>query len=664
MMKQHFGVCGLLAAVIVAGMPLSAWASGPQGIVLKIEDYETIPEVSEPSLSPDGTRVAFIVTRIDGTANTRRPQLAIVSTSGGTPQTVATGHVEAPSWSPDGGMLAWIVRDDDGIGQLYVAGKDAVAAAWKIDVGGDVQRYAWSKDSRFVALLARSAAEKGSHDTAFEVPDADYLGTSYLARNNGGKPAQLWVAPTRSGDARQLEAVTGFPQDIAWRLDGQALIVRTQPGASVAAAVNASLLSVPIDGGKAKALIVSPSQLGTGSRLDVSDKGAVAFQHFEGADPWTEPNNLAVYRDGKINILTGALDRQVDDFKWLPKSQGLIVQAADHNRTRIWRVSDSGSIAPIDLGDLNVMMGLDTDDRGGIAFVGSSASTSHDLYYLASVKSRPVRLTRFGDVLAGKRLGKVETAAWTSGGFDHDGVVVYPPDYDATKRYPLLVEIHGGPEASATDAFDFAAQLYAANGWIVFQPNYRGSSGQGNKYQAVIVEDLIKGSGEDILAGIDTLLRTLPIDDKRLALTGWSWGGVMTSWLIGQDQRWCAAIPGAMAVDFTAYYDQSETAIWIRTMLGSPYVGNNITRYREASPLTYLGNAVTPTLILHNVGDLNAPVTQSYTLYHALKDRGVDTRMVLRGIDGHGYGDPFSTRQIYSLTLQWLSAKCPGSSGL
>lgn len=663
-MMKRFQFRHLLSAAAIMAIALSAGQALAQpSSALTLDDYDSIAELSSSSLSPDSSRVAVIVSHVDRAANIRRSELAVVSTRGGTPQIVVTGQIDAISWSPDGASLAWIAHDSAGAARLHIAASDALASPRTLGTAplhGDVVRFTWSKDSRSIAYLAKPTPEADTADKSFEIADADYLGTTYLARDNGGPPQQLWIVAAASGEPRRLDSGTGFPQDLAWQADGKALFVQTQPGASVAATLSASLLSVPIDGSQAEVVITSPAPIGTGSRLGVSNDGAVAFQHFRGPDPWTEVNNVAIYRDGKITVATQALDRQIDDFKWLPGSQGILVRADDHSRTRLWRISETGKITPINFGNLNVLAGLDVNATGAISFVGGSASGPADLYYMASTRARPVRLTHFGDALAGKRLGKVETVGWSSGGFDHDGVVVYPPDYDKTKAYPLLVDIHGGPEASSREAFDFSAHYYAARGWVVFQPNYRGSSGQGNSYQTAILGDLVKGSGEDVLAGVDKIVATLPIDSKRVAVTGWSWGGVLTSWLIGHDQRWCAAIPGAMAVDFTGYYDQSETAIWIRTMLGSPYVSDNIARYRETSPATYLKNAVTPTLIIHNVGDPNAPVTQSYTLYHALKDRGIKTKMVLRGIDGHGYGDPFSHKQVHSLTFQWLSENCGG----
>ena len=657
-MIRHIGY-GLLLSVAAA--PLAAQPSTNGGTRLSLDDYDAIADISGVSIDANGSRVAAVVSHVDRKANMRRGELIVIPTGGGQPRIVARGDVSAPAWSPDGSALAWIAPDAKGVARLHLMRSGAPERVIAIDATaahGGVQRFAWSPDSRTIAFIARPPAEPATHDKAFQIADADYLGTTYLARTGMGAPAKIWIMVATGGAARRLDSVQGFPQDLAWHRDGTALFVSSQTGASLVAARFGTLLTVPVDGSPAKVAIASPAPIGTGGRLVVSDRNAVAFQHYRGQDPWTETNNVAVYEGGQPQVVTQSLDRNIDEFDWLPGTQGMVVRAADHNRTRLWRVTQSGTATPIDLGALNALSGVDAGARGGIAFIGSSASSPAEVYYLASPQAKPVRLTHLNDAVAGRRLGKVETVTWRNGGYDHDGVVTYPPGYAAGTKYPLFVDIHGGPEASATDAFDFSAQYYAAQGWIVFQPNYRGSTGQGNAYQTAIIGDATKGSGEDILAGIDALERNLPVDPKRIALSGWSWGGVMTSWLIGQDQRWCAAIPGAMAVDFKGYYDQSETGIWISTLLGSPYVGDNAVKYAKQSPVANLKQASTPTLIIHNVGDPNAPVTQSYTLYHALRDRGVKARMLLRGIDGHGYGDPFSYRQVHSATLGWLRDNC------
>lgn len=650
----------VLMTALFGALPVTERGIAQDTSTLTIEDYDSISQLSSTSLSRDGTRVAVIISHIDRSANARVNELAIVGTAGGAPLVIAKGKVGAPSWSPDGETLAWIASDEAGVRQIYLASRNALTQPRKLDAAtraGGIQRYVWSPDGRSIAYLTSPPA-LATPDKSFEIADADYLGTSYLARDNGGPPAQLWVMAVDSGERRRIDRVTGFPQDLAWRSDGKALFVQTQPGASVAATPSSSLLSVPIDGGAVEVMIDSPARIGTGSQLRTSGNGAIAFQHFRGSDPWTQANDVAVFRNSKLRVISNGLDRQIDDFRWLPGSNGILVRADDHVRTRLWRISEGGSVTALDLGALTAVSSFDVNARAAITFVGGSASGPRDLYYMASVRARPVRLTRLGDSLAGKRLGKVERFAWNYGGFDHDGVLVYPPAYDRAKSYPLLVDIHGGPELSSNEAFNFSAQYYAANGWVVFQPNYRGSTGQGNAYQNAITGNLIEGSGQDILAGVDKVSGALPIDRKRIAVSGWSWGGVLTNWLIGHDQRWCAAIPGALAVDFTAYYDQSETAIWMKSMLGSPYVGDNLEAYQKASPRTYLNRAITPTLIIHNVGDPNAPVTQSYSLYHALKDNGVKVKMLLRGIDGHGYGDPFSYRQVHTSTLAWLQDNC------
>jgi dipeptidyl aminopeptidase/acylaminoacyl peptidase len=176
-----------------------------------------------------------------------------------------------------------------------------------------------------------------------------------------------------------------------------------------------------------------------------------------------------------------------------------------------------------------------------------------------------------------------------------------------------------------------------------------------------VVGDATPGPGRDLYAGIGAVKALGSVDPARVALTGYSYGGVMTAWMIGHHRDWCAAIAGGVVVDFRGYYDQSDTGIWIGSLLGSPHLAGNREKYLEQSPTTFLAGATTPTLIMQNVGDDNAPVAQAYEMFHALKDNGVNARLVTYDVEGHDPHDPYRERQMFERTLAWMSANCtPG----
>jgi dipeptidyl aminopeptidase/acylaminoacyl peptidase len=296
------------------------------------------------------------------------------------------------------------------------------------------------------------------------------------------------------------------------------------------------------------------------------------------------------------------------------------------------------------------------DSRGGVVFTGSEPGRPTELYYLASPTGTPRRLTDFNVEVAGRALGKVETITWeTHDKFKADGVLTYPPDFTSDKKYPLVLLIHGGPQSASVERFNHWAQLIAAHGYVVFEPNYRGSDNRGNAYQRAIFKDQGDGPGRDVMAGLEAVKKRGFVDDKRLAVTGWSYGGYMTTWLIGHHSIWKTAIAGAAVTDLADQYNLSDGNVVRRHIYGgSPWDGDSEKRYREQSPITYARNVKTPTLILATTGDARVTVTQSYKFYHALKDKGVTVKFVAYPVPGHFPGDPVRQKDVYRRWVAWL----------
>jgi len=228
-----------------------------------------------------------------------------------------------------------------------------------------------------------------------------------------------------------------------------------------------------------------------------------------------------------------------------------------------------------------------------------------------------------------------------------------PPDFSPSQKYPLVLLIHGGPRAASMLIFSAPAQLMAAKGWLVFQPNYRGSDNLGGAYQRAIVNDAGEGPGHDVMAGIEAVKQKGIVDDTRMAVSGWSYGGYMTTWMLGHYDIWKAAVAGAAVTD---QLDQSTlgdaanargaTSAWINPQ--------SMERARAQSPITYASKIKAPTLILHNVGDYRVTITQSYKLFHALKDAGVTTQFFAYPISGHNATDPVRQRDVQRRWVEWL----------
>jgi dipeptidyl aminopeptidase/acylaminoacyl peptidase len=246
-----------------------------------------------------------------------------------------------------------------------------------------------------------------------------------------------------------------------------------------------------------------------------------------------------------------------------------------------------------------------------------------------------------------------------------DGVLTYPPDFTAGRKYPLVLYIHGGPRSASKEAFSSRAQLLAAQGWIVFEPNYRGSDNLGNAFQAAIWNDAGAGPGRDVMSGVELLKKKGMVDETRLAVSGWSYGGYMTTWLIGNyPEVWRAAVAGAAVTDNLDQYNLGDANVARGASFGgSPWTDPKRRQaYIAQSPITYIPRAKAPTLILATTGDYRVPITQSYQLYHALRDNGVSTRFIAYPVHGHSPSDPVHQRDVDRRWVEWLKQYLEGGA--
>jgi dipeptidyl aminopeptidase/acylaminoacyl peptidase len=298
------------------------------------------------------------------------------------------------------------------------------------------------------------------------------------------------------------------------------------------------------------------------------------------------------------------------------------------------------------------------NERGQIALTGSEPGSPIEIYLLDSAGGRPRQLTHYNKAITALELGKTETVRWTGqDGVANDGVVTYPPNFETGKKYPLVLYIHGGPRSASKEAFSNYAQLFAAQGWVVFEPNYRGSDNLGNAYQAAIWNDAGAGPGRDAMSGVEMLKKRGWVDEARMATCGWSYGGYMTTWLLGNYPKvWRAAVAGAAVTDWMDQYNLGDANVRRGSAFGgSPYTEEKrMEQMRVQSPMTYVNNVTAPTLIMATTGDYRVPITESYRFYHALRDRGVTTQFIGYPVAGHSPTDPVHQRDVYRRYVGWL----------
>jgi len=318
---------------------------------------------------------------------------------------------------------------------------------------------------------------------------------------------------------------------------------------------------------------------------------------------------------------------------------------------------------PGSVGDGRMELSLsDTADRSLFVFRASTFDKGTEVYeakagtVMSSGLDGVIQLTHLNDgVQAG--WGKSESLSWKSDGFRVQGWLMLPKDYDPAKRYPLIVEVHGGPAAAATSHWGGSGGLspnaFSALGYFVLQPNPRGSYGQGEEFTKANRKDFGYGDLRDILAGVDTVLAKYPVDADRVGLTGWSYGGFMSMFAVTQTQRFKAAVAGAGISDWQSYYGENSIDQWM-----TPYFGASVyddpAVYAKSSAINYIKQVKTPTLVVVGDRDGECPAPQSFEFWHALRDEHVPTQLVVYPNEGHGFVDPAHRRDVMYRAVDWF----------
>jgi len=676
-------IATLLAVLLPAAM------GSAQGRRIQLEDLTKIVTVSDPQISPDGKSIICVVSRQNFDENRSDRELVLVDIATGAQRvlTFERNGVGSPRWSPSGDRLAFVAvvpytpdknRSDDTTkredsSQVFIlpmGGGDA----WKVtNAPNGVEQFAWRPNGKDIAYVTGddppNQREIEKHNDSFEVGDNSYLATG------APTPYHIWMASAdgENGGGEKAKRLTsgpwslpkGGPQQgspvspISWTPDGKSLtfIRQEHPHSGDIGLTTVQVLDV--ETGEIRKL-TSHEKLETFS-LFSPDGSQLAYWYPRDGD-WNNINEIFVTSaaGGDGIDLTRGIDRNLQRAIWMPDGQSLLVGGHDGTRVSLWLQPLEGKARKLSLGEVNPtwLFWIDAavGPKGEIAFTGSTASQPSELYYMPSAADPPKRLTNFNQQIAAVQLGKVDRFEWQGpDGFHEDGILVYPPDFSKDKKYPLVLLIHGGPtDASATDFYAFE-HLVAAREYVVFEPNYRGSDNLGNAYQWAIYNDAGDGPGRDVMAGIEAVKKLGFVDESKIAVTGWSYGGYMTSWLISHYHIWKAAVAGAAFMSTSDGYNLSDFNVSFRYVFkGSPWIGGNMKDYVAQSSITYASQIKTPTLILSNTGDSLVPITQSYQLYHALKDNGVPVKFVAYPVPGHLPAGPVRKRDVYSRWLDWL----------
>lgn len=654
------------AALVLSAFPVRAETSRfSLGLARKIVG------VSSPRVSPDGKLAAFLVTRPNYADNRNETELFVVGLPTGTPRqlTFDRQQVAAPRWSPDGRTLAFLAPDSAGKAQVWLMPMSGGDARSITKSKTDVQHYSWRPDGSAIAFAAADEEPKregeAKHLATMEVGDQD------LFLHAPMRPQHIWLQAIDTTAAQRLTSGTwslelvlppgSAPSQLSWSPDGKQIAFARVP--------------LPQSG---RFDSTSVRVLDVATRSIRPFNGAERFQNNPEWSPdgrsilyvypregrgdlgWITEIHIAPATGGPGRSLTRELDRQFFGAEWMPDGKSILVAANDRTGVGLWVQPLQGAAKRIDTGNLvvNGAFGYEVtvSSKGPLVFAATSPTRPAELYVMDSPAARPRRLTDFNAWAGDVAWGREERVTWRNDKFDEDGVLVVPPGFSPSSSYPLVLLIHGGPQSSSKTSFSALAQLMAAEGWLVFQPNYRGSDNLGNAYMAAITADAGAGPGRDVMAGVAELRRRPYVSPAKPAVTGWSYGGYMTTWLIGTyPGEWQSAVAGAPVSDLIEEYSLSDGNVaWRYSMGGSPWTEGREKLYREQSPITYVTRVKTPTLVMSLIEDFRVPPAQALSYYRALKDNGVETEYIAFPGRGHNPRDPVHSLERSRLWVEWV----------
>jgi dipeptidyl aminopeptidase/acylaminoacyl peptidase len=632
------------------------------------DDLYRVVDVSDPQVSPDGQWVAYVVTVNEREPDEARSAIWMVSWDGSQrlQLTAAADGVEKPRWSPDGRYLAFkSTPSGSDKAQIMLLDRRGGDAAQLTKVSGDIGEYAWAPDGKRLALtMTEGDADKSPKPIVIDAlrfkDDAD----GYLVQ---GHARHLYVTDVETKRVEQLTTDPQFNEDLpVWSPDGARIaLVRTREKG-------------PDQDGRADIDVIepragaSPSNIArpyvpNAQKLAWSPDGKL-IAYLQGIEP-----KFNAYMEDRLFVspalggaarpLTDKLDRAVTSFEFTGDSASINIIVEDDDATYSARIDlASGAMSRAAAHGAFVVSALSTAG-GHTALLESSDDALAEVYALESGQLR--KLTAHNDaLLAELKLGAVEDIRFKSkDGTEIHGFIVKPPSFVAGRKYPTVLWIHGGPNGQdehnlILDGYLFEPQMFAAKGFVVLRVNYRGGSGRGGAYAKAIFADWGHKEVEDLLAGVDHLVAHGIADADRLAVGGWSYGGILTDYTIAADQRFKAAISGAGSANQLAMFGSDEYVFQYNNELGPPW-RNSALWLKVSYPFFHADRIHTPTLFLGGDKDFNVPVVGGEQMYQSLRTLGVPAQLVIYPGQHHIITRPSFIKDLAERESAWLDRYLP-----
>ena len=641
-------------------------------------DVFSLEWASDPEVSPDGSQVAYVRRSFDVKTDSRRGAIWLVGRDGSNhrPLEGGAGNHSSPRWSPDGKRLAFVAADGDGA-QIHMHWFAEGVTARVTNLLEAPTGLAWSPDGRQLAFAMRVPAKhealkvnlpEAPKDAKWAEPLKAINRMVYRADGEGYLPdayGQVFVVPADGGSPRQLTQGDFDHEGIAWSADGHEVLVSANRHENADAEPNDSeVYAIDVATGAIRALT---KRFGPDQQPAASPDGKyVAYTGYDDRYQGYQRQRLYVLRldNGEVRELAAELDRDVATPTWSRDSRRIYFSYDDQGATRIAEADLAGKVTNL------------VDDMGGegwsrpypggtfsVAKDGTIAYSANEPYDAAEVgladggKSR--RLTSLNEELLGQReLGKVEEI-WSTTAADGRRVqswLIRPPGYDPAKKYPLVLEIHGGPFANYGPRFAAELQLYAAAGYNVLFSNPRGSTSYGEEFGNLIHHAYPGRDFDDLMGAVDAAIARGGVDADRLFVTGGSGGGVLTAWIVGTTDRFRAAAVQKPVINWASFVLTADLPNFFYKYWFSSPPWDDYQSYWIRSPLSRVGNVKTPTMVVTGEQDFRTPIPESEQFYQALRIRGIDTLLVRVPGVGHSLDlHPSQLNARIAYILAWFA---------
>ncbi len=634
--------------------------------------YE-LTAVSEPTLSPDGARLAFVRSRVDRSKMEGRSHLMMMSLTDGEATAFTSGDKDGgPRFSPDGSCLAFTRPDDKERKQVWLISTSGGEARRLTSLAGGVTEFAWSPDSRSLIAVSDVDPDRPPDDHDPKKDPRVRIARRIHHRFDtlgwrGDAHLHLFVVDVKSGEARQL--TDGDWNDVgpAWSPDGTrvAFVSSRRDDRDITNRGDAYVVSVeggePTEWSQGLSSVVAVTWSPDGRRL-----AALATEDDDIAPIWQ--GRIYILEPGKApSPLTSDSISPVGgfpplspppDIRWTPQDR-IVLLADRRGESFLYGVTvPAGEMQAVAGGGTQFgALTLDSPAKKGVV-VASTPGSAGDLWLIDLESGAQQRLTSYNrEYLEEHPAGMMEKFTIVRGGVEIESRVITPPDFDPSQRYPLVLDIHGGPNAAFYDAFNPVQQVLATAGYLVLAVNPRGSSSYGEDFMKAVLRDWGGEDYLDIMAAVDEVSSRPYVDQSRLGATGYSYGGYMSAWIVGHDARFKAAVVGAPCINLSSMYGTSDIGVSFgETHWGGMRV-DALDTFLERSPLTYAANVETPVLLLHGEEDLRCPMSQSEEYFITLKRLGKEVEMVRFPGCAHSFlrrGHPKMREEYLTRMLAWM----------